>query len=101
MSTLEVSNITDGTTTVGTSYVVNGSAKAWTNAQQSGTQSHRLSLNFSSITDETIAQHMAFVMAVVKMILVWSSALLRQDTILQHLKEYIVGSMAQQGVLLV
>jgi len=29
MSTLNVSNITDGTTTVGTSYVVNGSAKAW------------------------------------------------------------------------
>ena len=27
MSTLNVSNITDGTTTVGTSYVVNGSAK--------------------------------------------------------------------------
>ena len=31
MSTLNVSNITDGTTTVGTSYVVNGSAKAWVN----------------------------------------------------------------------
>jgi N-methylhydantoinase B/oxoprolinase/acetone carboxylase alpha subunit len=29
MSTLSVSNITDGTTTVGTEYVVNGSAKAW------------------------------------------------------------------------
>ena len=29
MSTLNVSNISDGTTTVGTSYVVNGSAKAW------------------------------------------------------------------------
>ena len=29
MSTLEVSNVSDGTTTVGTSYVVNGSAKAW------------------------------------------------------------------------
>ena len=29
MSTLNVANITDGTTTVGTSYVVNGSAKAW------------------------------------------------------------------------
>lgn len=55
MSTLNVSNITDGTDTVGTSYVVNGSAKAWTNARQSGTQSHRLSLNFSSITDEATA----------------------------------------------
>ena len=29
MSTLSVSNVSDGTTTVGTSYVVNGSAKAW------------------------------------------------------------------------
>jgi hypothetical protein len=29
MSTLNVSNITDGTTTLATSYVVNGSAKAW------------------------------------------------------------------------
>jgi len=29
MSTLNVSNITDGTTSVGTGYVVNGSAKAW------------------------------------------------------------------------
>jgi len=29
MSTLNVSNISDGTTAVGTSYVVNGSAKAW------------------------------------------------------------------------
>ena len=29
-----------------------GSAKAWTNVQQSSTQTHRLSLNFSSITDE-------------------------------------------------
>ena len=34
MSTLNVSNITDGTTTVGTSYVVNGSAKAWVNFNQ-------------------------------------------------------------------
>ena len=52
MSTLNVSNITDGTDTVSTGYVLNGSAKAWTNAQQSSTQTHRLSLNFSSITDE-------------------------------------------------
>lgn len=29
MSTLEVSNVSDGTTTLNTSYVVNGSAKAW------------------------------------------------------------------------
>ena len=31
MSTLNVANISDGTDTVGTSYVVNGSAKAWVN----------------------------------------------------------------------
>ena len=55
MSTLSISNITDGTDTVETGYVLNGSAKAWTNLQQSGTQTHRLSLNFSSITDEGTA----------------------------------------------
>ena len=37
MSTLNVSNITDGTTTVGTSYVVNGSAKAWVTFNGTGT----------------------------------------------------------------
>ena len=37
MSTLNVSNITDGTTTVGTSYVVNGSAKAYSTQQGDGT----------------------------------------------------------------
>jgi len=37
MSTLNVSNITDGTDTVGTSYVVNGSAKAWVNFNGTGT----------------------------------------------------------------
>ena len=45
MSTLNVSNITDGTTTVGTSYVVNGSAKAWLQASSSATlnNSHNIS----------------------------------------------------------
>ena len=52
MSTLSVSNITNGTDTVETGYVLNGSAKAWTNAKQDGTQAIRSSLNFSSITDE-------------------------------------------------
>jgi hypothetical protein len=51
MSTLTVSNISDATTTVGTSYVVNGSAKAWANFNQIGTQSIRDSFNISSITD--------------------------------------------------
>jgi hypothetical protein len=49
MSTLNVSNITDGTTTVGTSYVVNGSAKAWANyAHSTGLND---SFNFSTFTD--------------------------------------------------
>ena len=51
MSTLNVSNITDGTTTVGTSYVVNGSAKAWAAYNGQGTVSTRQSFNVSSMTD--------------------------------------------------
>ena len=50
MSTLNVSNITDGTDTVGTSYVVNGSAKAWANLN-GGTFGLRNSLNISSAVD--------------------------------------------------
>ena len=49
MSTLNVSNITDGTTTVGTSYVVNGSAKVWCNWTDTGSIND--SLNMSSVTD--------------------------------------------------
>lgn len=51
MSTLNVSNITDGTTTVGTEYVVNGSAKSWVNFNGTGTVAVRDSFNNSSITD--------------------------------------------------
>ena len=55
MSTLNVSNITDGTTTVGTNYVVNGSAKAWCNINAaSGTPIFADSMNFSSITDQGV-----------------------------------------------
>ena len=50
MSTLNVSNITDGTTTVGTSYVVNGSAKAWVHYNHSTTTINQ-SNNTSSVTD--------------------------------------------------
>jgi hypothetical protein len=57
MSTLNVSNITDGTTTVGTSYVVNGSAKAWVCWVGTGTVSIRNSLNTSSITDNTTGDY--------------------------------------------
>ena len=51
MSTLNVSNITDGTTTVGTSYVVNGSAKAWVNFNGTGTIAVRDSQNVSGLVD--------------------------------------------------
>lgn len=54
MSTLNVSNITDGTTTVGTSYVVNGSCKVWNNIKQTGTQAIQDSLNVSSIADTAV-----------------------------------------------
>ena len=45
MSNLVVSNISDGTASVGTGYVVNGSAKAWVNFDATGTQTVRDSLN--------------------------------------------------------
>ena len=51
MSTLSVSNITDGTDTVGTSYVVNGSAKAWLDLVGTGTISIDASFNISSVSD--------------------------------------------------
>ena len=50
MSTLNVSNITDGTTSVGTGYVVNGSSKAWANLN-GATFGLRDSLNISSAVD--------------------------------------------------
>ena len=51
MSTLNVANISDGTDTVETVYVVNGSAKAWVNFNGTGTVAIRGSLNTSSMTD--------------------------------------------------
>jgi len=51
MSNLVVSNISDGTTSVGTGYVVNGSAKAWVNFNGTGTAAISDSLNMSSLTD--------------------------------------------------
>ena len=50
MSTLNISNITDGTDTVETGYVLNGSAKAWA---KYGMDDNTIndSLNLSSITD--------------------------------------------------
>ena len=51
MSTLNVANITDGTTTLATEYVVNGSAKAWANFNGTGTIATRDSLNAASVSD--------------------------------------------------
>jgi len=51
MSTLNVANITDGTDTVETGYVVNGSAKAWVNFDGTGTIAIRESFNVASLTD--------------------------------------------------
>ena len=51
MSTLTISNLSDGTKTIATTNVTNGSAKSWSNFFQTGTQSFRDSLNCSSLTD--------------------------------------------------
>lgn len=51
MSTLNVANVTDGTTSVPTGYVVNGSAKAWCNVNGTGTIAIRDSQNVSSVND--------------------------------------------------
>ena len=59
MSTLNVSNISDGTTSVGTGYVVNGSAKAWVNFTGTGTVAIDDSLNISSITDNSTGRYEA------------------------------------------
>jgi hypothetical protein len=48
---VEATNISDGTTTLATGFVVNGSAKAWVNFDGTGTIAARDSLNLSSLTD--------------------------------------------------
>ena len=57
MSTLNVSNITDGTTTVGTSYVVNGAAKACGMIDMppdfGSANAIYASINVSSVTDDS------------------------------------------------
>ena len=53
MSTLEVSNLNDGTTTVATTFVTGGSAKVFAHWDaSSGTPSLKDNLNTSSITDD-------------------------------------------------
>jgi hypothetical protein len=54
MSTLNVSNITDGTDTVATGYVLNGSAKAWAKYSSISTPSFWDSFNCSSLTDHGV-----------------------------------------------
>jgi len=51
MSTLEVSNLNDGTTTVATTYVTNGLAKNWCYWNGTGTLAITDSFNTSSVTD--------------------------------------------------
>ena len=51
MSTLTISNLSDGTTTVATSYITNGSAKAWVNFNGTGTIAIRTSQGVGSLTD--------------------------------------------------
>jgi len=56
MSTLEVSNLNDGTTTVATTFVTNGSAKAYVSFDNVSTATIEASLNVSSITDAAVGE---------------------------------------------
>jgi hypothetical protein len=51
MSTIQASNVSDGTTTVSTEYVVNGSAKTWARGTMVTTAAIYDSFNVSSISD--------------------------------------------------
>jgi len=51
MSTIVTSNVSDGTLSIPTTYVTNGSAKVYCNVNQTSTQAIRASFNVSSITD--------------------------------------------------
>lgn len=50
-------NVTDGTTTVATTYVTNGSAKAWINFNGQGTIAARDSMNVASLTDNATGNY--------------------------------------------
>jgi hypothetical protein len=52
MSTINAANITDGTDTVATGYVVNGSEKCWCMFNGTGTIAIQNSLNVSSLYDQ-------------------------------------------------
>ena len=60
MSNLVVSNISDGTTSVGTGYVVNGSAKAWIHYNGSSATIVE-SNNISSATDNGTGDYTAYI----------------------------------------
>ena len=51
MSTIVTSNVSDGTLSIPTTYVTNGSAKAWVNFNGTGTIAIRDSFNVASLTD--------------------------------------------------
>ena len=57
MSTIIAANISDGTTSVASTYVVNGSAKAWVNFNGTGTVAIRDSLNVASLTDNATGNY--------------------------------------------
>jgi hypothetical protein len=57
MSTIVTSNVSDGTLSIPTTYVTNGSAKAWVNFNGTGTIAARDSLNVSSLTDNGTGQY--------------------------------------------
>lgn len=59
MSTIVASNLSDGTTSIPTNTVVNGSAKAWANLNGTGTIALRDSFNVASITDNGTGDYTA------------------------------------------
>jgi len=59
MSTLEVSNLNDGTTTVATTYITNGSAKAWMNYKGTSTNAISGSFGISGVVDNGTGNYTA------------------------------------------
>lgn len=57
MSTLVTTNISNGTETLGTTYLVNGSSKAWIVINGTGTVAVRDSFNVSSTTDNAVGKY--------------------------------------------
>jgi hypothetical protein len=59
MSTIISANVSDGTLSIPTTFVTNGSAKAWVNFNGTGTIAARDSLNLSSLTDNGTGDYLA------------------------------------------